>query len=80
MMLFGGDVSPSGFSESCLSGEPELLLEPKLAQFLVRAEHVVVNLETVITEADYPIIKCGDNAIKLIKIEPKLTMTKGIYL
>lgn len=61
MIIFGGDVSPSGFSESCLSGAPELLLESNLAQLLARAEHVVVNLETVITEADCPIIKCGPN-------------------
>ena len=33
-----------------------------------------------VIDSAYPIIKCGDNAIKLIKIEPKLTMTKGIYL
>lgn len=69
MMLIGGDVSPSGFSESCLSEAPELLLDPNLAEFLATAEHVLVNLETVITEADNPIIKCGPN----LKCKPAIT-------
>ena len=33
-----------------------------------------------IVNSDLPIIKCGNNAIKLIKTEPKLMISKGMYL
>ena len=32
------------------------------------------------TDSSMPIIKCGDNAIKLIETEPKLVIAKGSYL
>ncbi|CAN1498979.1 Fmt Methionyl-tRNA formyltransferase [Burkholderiaceae bacterium] len=28
----------------------------------------------------YPVVKCGEKAIKLIEFEPKLSLTKGAYL
>tara|TARA_Y100001980_G_C14523652_1_gene299089 strand:+ start:274 stop:1413 length:1140 start_codon:yes stop_codon:yes gene_type:complete len=61
MIIIGGDVSPSGFSERCLSQNPEILFKPSLKKFLAQAENVVINLETVITKSNQPIVKCGPN-------------------
>ena len=33
-----------------------------------------------IVNSDLPIIKCGNNAIKLIETEPKFMISKGTYL
>jgi methionyl-tRNA formyltransferase len=33
-----------------------------------------------IVDADYPIVKCGNDAIKLIDTEPKLIISKGAYI
>jgi hypothetical protein len=33
-----------------------------------------------IVNSDLPIIKCGHSAIKLVETEPKLMISKGMYL
>tara|TARA_B100000963_G_scaffold283561_1_gene252282 strand:- start:1877 stop:2254 length:378 start_codon:yes stop_codon:yes gene_type:complete len=49
MIIIGGDVSPSGFSERCLSQNPEILFKPSLKKLFEQLDSGVSDIDFVRT-------------------------------